>query len=228
MKDVSQLYKQLNYRFKDISLLNTALTHRSASSAHNERLEFLGDAVLGFIMSEILYKKFPLASEGQLSRLRSNLVKGKTLAVLGAELKLGDFLNLGSGELKSGGYRRESIIADAVEAIIGAIYLDSGIDSAKQCVTSWYGNQLECLDLQSAEKDPKTRLQELLQKYKHELPDYQVIATAGDAHNQVFHVTCYIKHIELRTEGRGHSRRKAEQKAAETALNHLEKSGLSL
>jgi ribonuclease-3 len=218
---LSVLQRKLNYAFKDETLLDLALTHRSFKSTNNERLEYLGDAILSFVIAEALYFKFPKAKEGQLSRLRSLLVKGVTLAELGKDFQLGDYLNLGGGELKSGGFRRESIIADALEAIIGAIYLDSDQVICKDVVLGWYEERLSNLSIEHTEKDPKTRLQEYLQSLKKDLPNYEVSEIMGEAHNQTFFVTCQIESFQISTKHKGSSRRIAEQKAAKEALKIL-------
>jgi ribonuclease-3 len=213
--------RKIGYMFKDETLLDLALTHRSYRSNNNERLEFLGDAVLSLFIAEALFQKFPEAKEGQLSRLRSTLVKGVTLAEIGKEFKLGDYLNLGAGELKSGGHRRESIISDALEAVIGAIYLDSNDDTCRNVVLAWYQSRLETLTLENNEKDPKTKLQEYLQSIKHDLPNYDVYEVQGEAHDQIFFVTCQIEAMNILTKNKGPSRRIAEQKAAKEALKKL-------
>lgn len=218
---LSALQRKLGYEFKDVTLLDLALTHRSFRSNNNERLEYLGDAILSFVIAEALYFKFPKAKEGQLSRLRSLLVKGVTLAEIGKEFKLGDYLNLGGGELKSGGFRRESIIADAVEAIIGAIYLDSDQLACKKVLLAWYDERLSNLSIEHTEKDPKTRLQEYLQSIKKDLPNYEVSDITGEAHNQTFYVTCQIDALDISTKNKGSSRRIAEQKSAKEALKIL-------
>lgn len=219
--NLKTLQRKIGYLFQDESLLDLALTHRSFSGNNNERLEFLGDAVLSLFIAEALFQKFPKAKEGQLSRLRSFLVKGVTLAEIGKEFKLGDYLNLGAGELKSGGFRRESIISDAFEAIIGAIYLDSNDEVCRQVVLSWYETRLENLTLENTEKDPKTKLQEYLQSMKKDLPVYDVSEIQGEAHDQVFFVTCQIDSLDIVTKNKGPSRRIAEQKAAKEALKKL-------
>ena len=215
---LSKLQRSIGYTFKNESLLDLALTHRSFKSINNERLEYLGDAILSFVIAEALYFKFPDAKEGQLSRLRSLLVKGVTLAEIGKHFKLGDYLNLGGGELKSGGFRRESIIADAVEAIIGAIFLDSGHSKCKDVLLFWYEERLSNLSLEHTEKDPKTSLQEYLQSIKQDLPNYEVSDVKGDAHNQTFYVSCQIDALHIKTQDKGSSRRIAEQKAAKKAI----------
>jgi ribonuclease-3 len=192
---------------------------------HNERLEFLGDAVLSFVVSAELYQRFPNVDEGSLSRLRSSLVKGEALAVLARRMELGDYLNLGSGELKSGGFRRESILADALEAIIGAVYLDGGVEAARQFVLGLYGERLDQATPITHLKDPKTRLQEYLQARRRALPDYEVISMSGDDHDQTFVVRCVAEGLATPTEGIGNTRRKAEQAAAEEALTRLQGGG---
>lgn len=217
------LERRLGYTFDREDLLELALTHRSYKSSNNERLEFLGDAILSLVIAEQLYQQFPRAKEGQLSLLRALLVKGVTLAELGKEFGLGDHLNLGGGELKSGGFRRESILADAVESLIGAIYLDSNHEKCREVVLNWYQMRLENLSLEDTEKDPKTRLQEYLQSIKKPLPKYDVTQVYGEAHNQSFKVICYIESLSVSEQGEGTSRRYAEQKAAKKVLMQLEK-----
>lgn len=216
------LINKIGHNFKQPELLEQALTHRSADNTHNERLEFLGDAVLQVVISSALYSQFPKIDEGDLSRMRSNLVRGETLAEIGKEFNLGSCLRLGPGELKSGGTRRASILADAVEAIIGAIYLDAGIDVATEKVLSWYQQRLQRIEPGAAQKDPKTRLQEWLQARKHEVPKYQVINITGAAHNQQFTVECQINILDSVIEATGTSRRKAEQAAADIAYARLQ------
>lgn len=218
--DLDQLCRKLGYTFKDKSLLQRALTHRSAGKNNNERLEFLGDSVLGFVITEALYEKYSLDNEGKLSRYRSLLVKGDTLAKIARQFNIGDYLYLGGGELKSGGFRRASILADSVEAIIGAIVLDSDIDTAKFCILSWYAERIDNVD-QSILKDPKTRLQEYLQSKKHTLPIYQITLIEGKEHNQLFHVECLVKELGIKVNAQGSSRRNAEQQAAEYVLEQL-------
>lgn len=219
---LDELIGKLGYEFRDESLLKTALTHRSKSSVNNERLEFLGDAILGFVVAEVLYTQFKKATEGQLSRFRSSLVKKETLASLAREFALGDYLLLGSGELKSGGYRRDSILADAMEAVIGAIYLDGGIHPVKEFVNERFETQINSLSLGGTDnKDPKTSLQEFLQGRHLDLPKYEVIATTGDDHSQNFEVSCTVEIIDEPVIGSGTSRRRAEQDAAQLMLEKL-------
>lgn len=212
---------RLGYKFKNIRLLAQALCHRSAASKHsNERLEFLGDAVLNFIITVELYDRYPRLNEGELSRLRSNLVNGVVLAKLAREFEVGGCLQLGAGELKSGGFQRDSILADAMEAIIGAMYLDSGIIDCRTPIVCWYEDRLNTVCLGEA-KDPKTSLQELMQARKSELPCYEIASIDGVSHDQVFHIKCTVAGISVVTVGTGSSKRKAEQDAAEKFLQAL-------
>ncbi len=217
----SWLYKTLQYRFEDAGLFNQALTHRSASGRNNERLEFLGDAVLDFVISEAVYEAHPDASEGDLSKLRSSLVKDATLAELAATIGLGEFLVLGSGERKTGGHRRESILADALEAIFGAVFLDSGFEASKELIGRVFARRLEALPEAGDLRDPKTRLQEWLQAQKLSLPEYDLIEVTGKAHKQRFEVSCTIREKPDVTRGIATTRRKAEQKAAADMLVKL-------
>jgi ribonuclease III len=218
---LEQWCQRLGYRFSKLALLRRAITHRSAAKENNERLEFLGDAILNFLVADFLYTRFPMAQEGKLSRLRATLVKGETLAELARELGIGEHLILGPGELKSGGYRRSSILADAFEAVIGAVYLDGGLETCRKLVNFLYQERLETLANEAFLKDPKTRLQEYLQARQFPLPDYRVSAVKGEAHDQVFQVECIISEASLSVTGRGRSRRKAEQDAATQALERL-------
>ncbi len=218
---ISRLETKLGYQFKDAELITLALTHRSANGKHNERLEFLGDSILSFVIADDLYHRFPKINEGDMSRMRATLVRGHTLAELGREFELGDYLKLGPGELKSGGFRRDSILADAVEAIIGAIYLDSGTEVVRGIILSWYQTRLDAIKPGVSQKDPKTRLQEFLQGRRKPLPVYTVTNIKGEAHNQEFTVSCDVAGIGMPVIGKGTSRRKAEQAAAETALEQL-------
>ncbi|MFC3031885.1 ribonuclease III [Pseudoalteromonas fenneropenaei] len=219
-KDVQELYNKIGYQFTSPAFLEQAMTHRSYKGQHNERLEFLGDSILSFVIANALFKKFPKAREGDLSRMRSTLVRGQTLAEFGVEFGLGDYLRLGPGELKSGGYRRESTLADAVEAIIGAVFLDSDIETCTKLVLNWYESRLDEISPGHNQKDPKTLLQEYLQARKLPLPGYTVVDTKGQAHNQTFTVECIVEGMESIISV-GSSRRKAEQKAAEKALKKL-------
>jgi ribonuclease-3 len=218
---INRLEKRLNYEFNDALKLDLALTHRSAAGLHNERLEFLGDSILSFVIADDLYHRFPKINEGDMSRMRATLVRGHTLADLGREFVLGDYLKLGPGELKSGGYRRDSILADAVEAIIGAIYLDSDIEMVRKVVLNWYKPRLDAIEPGVSQKDPKTRLQEFLQGRRKPLPVYTVSNIKGEAHDQEFTVSCDVAGIKTPVVGKGTSRRKAEQAAAEQALEQL-------
>lgn len=219
----SRLCNRLDYEFASAELLETALTHRSAGSRNNERLEFLGDSILSFVISAELYRRFPKADEGSLSRLRASLVKGETLAKLARKLEMGDYLNLGSGELKSGGFRRDSILADALEAVFGAVYLDSDIRRAGELILRLYGELLDTATVSVSDlKDPKTRLQELLQAQHQPLPNYSVVSMEGEAHAQTFVVRCDVDGLTNPAMGSGPSRRRAEQAAADQALKLLE------
>ena len=220
--DIARLERKLGYKFSNRSHLELALTHRSCGSRNNERLEFLGDSIVNFVIAQALFERFPKAREGQLSRLRARMVRGVTLAELGREFELGDFLRLGSGELKSGGYRRESILADAVEAIIGAIYLDAGMEACRERIGSWFDERLKGLSVSDQQnKDPKTRLQEYLQARQQLLPRYHVVDICGEAHDQVFSVICELDCLKAPCKGEGPSRRGAEQQAARHALKQL-------
>jgi len=214
--------RRIGHAFADPGLLELAMTHRSNGGQNNERLEFLGDSIVNFIIAEALFQRFPQAREGQLSRLRARLVKGQTLAELAREMAFGEYLRLGSGEMKSGGHRRESILADAVEAVLGAIYLDAGMDVARARVLSWYAERLEAISLDDTQKDPKTRLQEFLQSRQMPLPRYEVISVEGEAHAQTFTVECLVEGLVEHTVGIGSSRRHAEQQAAAESLRCLE------
>lgn len=218
---VSKLCKKLGYSFKDVALLTEAITHRSKHSINNERLEFLGDSVLGYVISSELFRCFPDATEGELTRGRALLVKGETLAELALEMDLGEYLQLGPGELKSGGYRRKSILSDAMEAIIGAIYIDGGLEPARNHILSIYADKLKNISLKKVSKDPKTQLQEAMQAMKRALPQYEIVATSGSDHDQVFEVSCKIDDIPKPVKGSGTSRRKAEQDAAKKVLKIL-------
>ncbi|MDZ7784910.1 MAG: ribonuclease III [Halioglobus sp.] len=221
MGDLARLQKALDYTFGDPETLKLALTHRSAGGRNNERLEFLGDSILNHLIAEELYRRFPLAREGELSRMRASLVRGETLARLARELQLGEYLSLGPGERKSGGYRRASILADALEAVIGAILLDGGVDECRRCVLSCFGVLVEQAESAAVSKDPKTRLQEYLQGLTRPLPEYELLAVEGEAHEERFHVACRLREPDMVVEGRGSSRRKAEQAAAGSALDRV-------
>lgn len=218
---VDRLQRGLGYQFSDPALLRLALTHRSVAGGNNERLEFLGDSVVNHIIAEYLFHHFPDASEGEMSRMRSALVKGDTLAEVAVELGLGAHLRLGPGERRSGGHRRASILADALEAVIGAMLLDAGIEPCRDCVLNWYAGRLETLSADTVGKDSKTALQEYLQGRQWPLPDYILQSVDGEDHDQNFHVVCRLAEPELAAEGNGSSRRKAEQAAAADALRQL-------
>ena len=215
------LSKKLGYVFKQPQLLQRALTHRSHTAEHNERLEFLGDSILGCVIADHLYSHYPQLSEGELSRLRSTLVREETLVTLAQQLDLGSHLRLGEGELKSGGFRRPSILADALEALFGAVFQDSGFEAAQQVILNLYLPYLEKIDIQALGKDAKTLLQEYLQGKRIPLPTYNVIAMQGEAHAQSFQVECVIPSLKISARGLGTSRRSAEQQAAQAAYEQL-------
>lgn len=220
---LKELYRILRYEFTDPSLLTEALTHRSKHSTNNERLEFLGDAILGFVIAAELYTIFPQLKEGDLSRRRSALVRGESLAVLAKEFNLGEYLILGPGEMKSGGQRRESTLADTLEAIIGAIYQDTGYEAVKEFILNCYAKQLDNIDLNESLKDPKTLLQECLQSRKMQLPMYTLMSTNGSMHEQYFHVECRVTELNQVVFGEGKSIRKAEQNAAKKMIDEISK-----
>ncbi len=224
--ELNQLCLQLNYTFQHRELLGEALSHRSFSSCNYERLEFLGDSVLSFVISEELYRRHPELDEGALSRLRATLVRGTTLSLIARELELGRYLQLGSGELKSGGHERDSILADAVESIIGAVLVDGGFEACRILILRLFTARLEQLPAAGDLKDPKTRLQEKLQGAGIPVPQYAVIATAGEAHAREFTVSCEIAEFSLLTEATASSRRKAEQAAATLMLEQATIVGL--
>jgi ribonuclease-3 len=212
--------RRLGYRFSNAALLQQALTHRSHGVPHNERLEFLGDGLLNFVVARLLFQEFPALPEGDLSRLRASLVNQQALSELAVSLSVGDFLRLGEGELKSGGFRRPSILADAFEALIGAISLDGGFSAAEKVLAELYRPLLAAIDPRaSGNKDPKTRLQEYLQGRKLALPQYSIMAVEGEAHEQHFRVECAIPELAIRSSGAGPTRRAAEQDAAQSAYD---------
>jgi len=213
--------EQLDYEVRDVALFSAALTHRSAARAHNERLEFLGDAVLNLSIAEHLYRANPQADEGDLSRLRAWLVSSPPLAEAAAQIGLGEVLRLGSGELKTGGFRRESILADALEALFGAMYLDAGLAEAQRVIFALFAERLAHLPDTDALKDSKTRLQEHLQARGLPLPAYEVVRTEGEIHAQTFWVRCDVSTLNLSATGQGLSRRRAEQEAAAVVLSEL-------
>jgi ribonuclease-3 len=222
-KTASWIRKSLDYEFENLRLLEQALTHRSAPGPNNERLEYLGDAVLDFVISEAVYQQRPEATEGVLSRLRSSLVKDVTLAEMSINLGIGDHLILGPGEKKSGGHRRASILADALEAVFGAVYLDAGFDEAKRVIHNAFADRLVEIPESAEERDPKTRLQELVQSRRVALPKYRVEKVDGEAHKQTFSVRCTIEELDVSTFGRGTTRRDAEQESAQHMLAMLKK-----
>lgn len=215
--------KKINYKFQDQNLLATALTHRSVGKANNERLEYLGDAMLGFIIAEALFLRFPQLPEGHLTRLRASLVRQETLAQLARAIDLGDFLKLGTGEIKSGGWRRDSTLSNALEAIIGAVYLDADVNTCREFILNLYTDLFQALSPDVLNKDPKTELQELLQAKKLALPAYTVIKEEGAAHAKTFTVACRVSGIQESAIAEGSSKRNAEQTAAKTILELLAK-----
>jgi ribonuclease-3 len=219
------LARLLGHDFKNQQLLIQALTHRSYGGYNNERLEFLGDSVLNLAIADQLYQRYPKLPEGDLSRLRASLVKEATLSDIAFALNIGESLQLGEGELKSAGWRRPSVLADALEAIIGAVYIDDGFDASYRLVSRLYADRLDSLDPKSVGKDAKSLLQEYLQAKKIDVPEYAVLATEGEAHCQTFRVECHIRKFNLRTQGEGTSRRAAEQLAAQSAYEQLVKQG---
>lgn len=222
IKKSDVLASKLGLTFSQPQLFKMALTHRSAGAKNNERLEYLGDSILGFVIAESLYRKFPGAGEGVLSRLRASLVNQTTLADIAREHNVGDYLILGSGELKSGGYRRDSILSDALEAMMGALLLDQGVDSCREWILSLFTEKFSEIKLDSWNKDPKTRLQELMQARKKDLPIYELTGMSGADHAQTFEVKCSVPITIETTQGVGISRKKAEQAAAENMLIYLE------
>jgi ribonuclease-3 len=216
-KDFGKLARRLGHDFRQPDLLCQALTHRSFGQPHNERLEFLGDSVLNCVIAKELYERFPRLPEGTLSRLRANLVNQQALAEIALSFDLGEYLLLGEGELKSGGFRRPSILADALEASFGAVMLDSGFDAAAKVIAALFASRLQSIDPKVEGKDPKTLLQEYLQGHKVALAQYSVLSITGEAHEQHFKVECYIPDLGIRSTGEGISRRGAEQEAARQA-----------
>lgn len=221
MPNLDRLESKLGYHFRQNSLLVQAVTHRSFGESNNERLEFLGDSILNYLIAAALYDRFEKATEGELSRLRAQLVKQPTLADVARELDLGAYLTMGSGELKSGGFERDSILSDALEAIIGAIYLDGGIEAASACVYELFDLRLSNLSHSDLEKDAKSRLQELLQGRGEAVPEYELLQMKGKSPNQVFEIECRAGPLSEPIRATGTSRRRAEQSAAEMALKKL-------
>ena len=222
--NIGQLQKRLGYQFIDPDLLILALSHRSVAAENNERLEFLGDSILGLVVTDFLYREFPQAREGDLSRMRSHIVRGESLAEVAKQLALGPDLLLGSGEMKSGGHRRDSILGDTVEALIGAVYLDRGIEAAREIVTAWFKSFFDSALQAQPVKDAKTALQEWLQHRNKPLPDYQLVSTGGEAHSRLFTVSCKIAAVDTAMTATASSRRRAEQMVAEQLLEEVEKS----
>lgn len=216
------LQTRLGYRFNDAALLQQALTHRSHGSSHNERLEFLGDSILNCVVAALLYERYQGIDEGDLSRLRANLVKQQTLFEIAQRMELSHFLRLGEGELKSGGFRRPSILADALEALFGAVFLDGGFEAASSVIRASYIPLLDSVDPETLGKDAKTLLQEYLQSRKIALPQYNVVATHGAAHSQEFEIECLVPKLDIHVFGRGASRRVGEQAAAKLALDAVQ------
>ncbi len=219
---IEQLQKVIGYTFSDPSLLTAALTHRSVESLNYERLEFLGDSIVNFVIAEAVYLKFRQAQEGELSRLRASFVREETLADLAREMDLGQYLNLGAGELKSGGRDRASILADAFEALIGALYLDAGFAFCQERLLAWFDSRLKMSTIKKSHKDPKTQLQEWLQSKSLNLPVYEVVEVLGLAHEQTFSVSCRLNDLNYTTHAEHSTRRKAEQEAALKMLHLLE------
>lgn len=217
-----ELSHKLNYHFNDPQILKVALTHRSRGGDHNERLEFLGDAVVNFVIAEILYQQFPKATEGELSRWRASLVNRDALADVAKQFDLGQYIFLGAGEMRSGGHERRSILSCGMEAVIGAVYLDGGFEAARDRIIDWYQPMLSTLSSAASHKDPKTLLQEYLQAQRLPLPVYTVEAIEGEAHQQHFTVSCQVEGVKDKSYGQGTSRRRAEQSAAQAMLTVLQ------
>jgi ribonuclease III len=222
MMDLTLLQNRLGHTFKDAALLQQALTHRSHSSLHNERLEFLGDSILNCVVASLLFERYTKIDEGDLSRLRANLVKQQSLYEIAQKLELSHFLRLGEGE-KSGGFRRPSILADTLEALFGAVFLDAGFEAARKVIRALYISILDTVDPKTLGKDAKTLLQEFLQGKKIALPQYNVVATHGAAHNQEFEIECLVPKLDIQVFGTGGSRRAGEQAAAKLALEAVQK-----
>ena len=220
--NAKQLQDRLQYQFSDPQLLTLALSHRSCGSSNNERLEFLGDAVLGMAISSFLFQRFPEAREGDLSRIRSQIVRAESLAEIARNLELGPELLLGPGEMKSGGHRRDSILGDTVEALLGAVFLDQGLAAVEACIQNWFSASLNALTLDTQVKDAKTALQEWLQARGKPLPEYLVVKTEGEDHSRLFTMSCKIDAVKDAAEATASSRRKAEQLVAEKLVKKLE------
>lgn len=222
MANIQTLLNKIGYEFEDPQLLTEALSHRSSGACNYERLEFLGDSFLNFVIATELFQHRKDDNEGALSRLRATLVRESTLADIARELKLGDYLKMGVGELRSGGFKRDSILSDVVESIVGAVFLEAGFETARALVLRLYGNRIETLPPSAQLKDPKTRLQEQLQSKGHERPDYLVIETTGKSHEMRFTVSCTLSNPALRVTAEAGSKRKAEQSAAQLMLEKIE------
>ena len=223
LKTLSEWLRDVfGYQCRELRIFEAALTHRSVGGQHNERLEFLGDAVLNCVTADLLYRHFPQAPEGELSRYRATLVSGESLATLASEINLGERMQLGGGELKSGGFRRKSILADGFEAILGAVYLDGGFNAAAAVIEKMFLPRLWNLPDAAQLKDPKTRLQEALQARAVALPEYEVESITGEPHAQQFHVRCEVVALSIKTHGEGGSRRAAEQESAKLAMERLQ------
>jgi ribonuclease-3 len=222
VRSIDPVARIAGHVFRDPALLAQALTHRSAGVPHNERLEFLGDALVGMIVAEALYLRWPKADEGALTRARAELVRESSLARIARELELGSRITLGPGEMKSGGHRRDSILSDAFEAVVGAIYLDAGFEACRTAIMPLFESSLAALPASGFGKDPKTRLQEWLQARQRPLPVYELLSESGEEHARTFHVRCLLGDPPLEAEGSGSSRRAAEQEAAAAVLNQLE------
>ena len=220
--NIRQLQQRLQYQFRDPELLSLALSHRSCGSRNNERLEFLGDSILGVRVTDFLYQQFPQAREGDLSRMRSQIVRAESLAQVAKDLQLGPELSLGPGEMKSGGQRRDSILGDTVEALIGAVYLDSDMQAATTCIDHWFRELLDAASDAQPVKDAKTALQEWLQQRSKPVPQYELVDTGGEAHSRLFTVSCKIDQVDKAVSATASSRRKAEQLVAQQLLSELE------
>ena len=223
VSNITQLQRRLGYVFNDPALLSLALSHRSLAGANNERMEFLGDAILGLVVTDYLYQQFPDAREGELSRMRSHIVRGESLAEVAKQLELGSDILLGPGEMKSGGHRRDSILGDTVEALLGAVYLDKGIDASRERIFDWFKSLFDSALEVKPLKDSKTTLQEWLQQRGKSLPDYKLVDTGGEAHSRLFTVSCKIDAVGQEMTAIATSRRRAEQMVAEQLLTELEK-----
>jgi len=215
------LMRKLDHEFADVSILRLALTHRSKGSNNYERLEFLGDSILGFVVADWLYKHYPKLAEGKLSRMRSSLVRKETLAQVARQLNMSNYLILGEGELKSGGFNRDSILADTIESIIGALYLDAGFEVASQFIYSNFKDQFEGISIQSTFKDAKSKLQEAMQKQGYDLPNYEIVETLGEQHEQQFTIECSLITLDISSRATARARRSAEQAAAEKVLSQF-------